>query len=198
MNIIKYGKAIAAALRNERYKLSDGGVLLFNDSLRLQGVGEYLEGVNGRDWRVHRNLLVDQGLIFDLNVTFGNLAKITTWYLAPFSGAATPANTWTAANFTANASEIVSGTEGYAETTRVAVAFVNAAAATQIDNYAAKSVFTIVTASSLSVTGIGLLSLSTKGGTTGTLMSATKFGTTRVLQNADVWNVGYRVVLASS
>lgn len=196
--IMRFGKDVLAAIRKDRYKVSDGGILLFNDSLRIEGAGEYIEGVNGGDWRRHKNLLVDQGLVHFLNVVLGSTAKISTWYIAPFSGSTTPAAGWTAANFTANATEITSGSEGYSEAVRQTATFVNASSSNQIDNYAAKAAFTIVTASTLTVTGIGLLSLNTKGGTTGTLISATKFGTARVLNSADVWNVGYRVALASS
>ena len=55
-----------------------------------------------------------------------------------------------------------------------------------------------MTASSLQVQGAALLSDNVKGGTSGVLVSATRFSTPRVLQNTDIYNVGYRVVLTSS
>jgi hypothetical protein len=197
MDLKRYSKEIVEAIRGERYNRFENGIIsLFHDGLVIRG--EYIEGVNGGDWRRHPNLLVDQGIISSLNVNWGTATKISTWYLAPFAGSSSPAANWTAATFTASATEITSGSEGYSESTRQACAFVNATSADQIDNYASKAAFSIVTASSLTVTGLGLLSVSAKGGTTGVLTSATKFTTARVLQNGDSWLAGYRIALASS
>ena len=192
-----HNKETLAALKAEKYKVSPDGVIsLFNDGLVIRG--EYEEGVNGGDWRRHKNLIVDQGIIHFLNVVLGSTAKISAWYLAPFSGSTSPGAAWTAANYTSTATEITSLTEGFSETTRQAATFVNATSSDQIDNYAAKAAFTITTATTLTITGIGLLSSSTRGGTTGTLVSATKFGVARTLVATDVWNAGYRVTLAGS
>lgn len=197
MNSAQLKKEIQSALRKEKFNVSENGVVsMFNDSLLAQG--EYIEGVNGKDWRAHKNLLVDQGIVHILNVVFGSTSKISTWYLAPFSGSSAPAAGWTAANVVSNATEITSTTEGYTETPRQTVTFVNATSSDQIDNYASKCAFTIATATSLTITGLFLSSVATRGGTTGTLISATKFTTARVLQNGDSWLAGYRVVLASS
>ena len=195
MNLRHFSKDILAAIRAERYNMHGNTVSFFGDSLVARG--EFIEGVNG-DWRRHKNLVTDQGIILALNVLLGSVAKLSMWYLAPFAGSTAPAANWTGANFTSNATEIVSGSEGYSEATRRAATFVDASGSDQIDNFAAKAAFTIVTASSLTVTGLGLLSSNTKGGTTGTLLSASKFATARVLQNADVWNAGYRLLGASA
>ncbi len=197
MNRQQLNREVLTAIRKENYKShGDGVISLLNDGIVIRG--EYTEGSDLMGWRTHKNLLTDQGIIHILNVNLGSVAKISTWYLAPFAGATTPAGAWTAANFTSNSTEITSGSEGYSESVRQTYVTADATSSDQIDNYASKAAFTIVTASSLSVTGLGLLSVSTKGGTTGVLLSASKFTSARVLQNTDVWNAGYRVALATA
>jgi hypothetical protein len=199
MNIIKrYGKDLLAAINKERYyQEGDGKLLFFNGGVRL-GL-DYFEGISG-DFRIHKNLLPDQAIRYLLNVGFGpTTTKISAWYIAPFSGSTAPTAAWTAANFTSNASEITATTpEGFSEATRQAATMVEPTAVDQIDNYVAKATFTTVTASTLSVTGVGLLSSNTRGGTSGTLGSAVKFTIARSLQNADPWQVGIRLVGAST
>jgi hypothetical protein len=95
----------------------------------------------------------------------------------------------------ANATEITSTTEGYTESTRQQANF-GSAAAGAIDNYATKAHFTIATASTLVVTGLGLISNNTRGGTSGVLGSAIKFAVSRSLANGDDYQAGYQVTLA--
>ena len=52
---------------------------------------------------------------------------------------------------------------------------------------------TIATSSQLTVTGAAMLTNSTKGGTTGTLISASKYAAARVFQNGDEYEIGYRL-----
>ena len=66
---------------------------------------------------------------------------------------------------------------------------------TEVVNDASPAMFTIVTASSLAVNGAGLVSVSTKGSTAGTLISAGKFTATRTLSNTDQFNLKYKVDL---
>lgn len=183
------------AFLGHRYEKTGNG--LFFPAQKVLAHGVYVHDVNGQDERIDRNLLPDQGLTKMLGVMFGAETQITAWYLAPFSGNVTVLDTWNAANFAANATEITSGTEGYTESTRRA--WTPAAAATKnINSNAAKSAFTIATATSLTIRGMGLLSTNTKGGTTGVLASAAKFATARVLQDTDAFNVGYGVTLSST
>jgi hypothetical protein len=181
-------------LRAFRYEKTDDG--LYFPTMRALATGLYVHDVNGQDVRIDANLLTDQGLTYLLDTGIGNGAKITSWYLALFGGSVNPAANWTAANFATNASEIVSGTEGYAELVRP-IFTPGTAAANAIDNVAAKAPFTIVTAGQLNVTGAGLLSDNAKGSTAGKLISATRFSSPRVLSNTDVFNLGYRAQLAA-
>ena len=64
-----------------------------------------------------------------------------------------------------------------------------------IDNIAAAASVTIATSSQLNVTGAALLTNSVRGGTTGTLISATKYAAARTFQAGDIYDIGYRLSL---
>lgn len=195
MNFKRFGKDILRALRNEQFDVTPSGIALFRGSLHANGY--YIEGVRGGEMRVHHNLVPDLGIEFILNVAFGATAKPAAFYLAPFSGATAPAAGWTATNFTANSSEITSLSEGFSNVTRPACTF-GAAAAGLIDNYSALAEFNVVCSTYLDVTGLGLLTVNTRGGTTGVLASATKFAVARRVNNGDVWDAGYQIELTDS
>jgi len=158
--------------------------------------GEYFGRVNGGEWcKEGDNLIVLEGLSHILSVALGGAAKPAGYYLALFSGAAAPAANWTAASFAAVASEIVSLTEGYTSPTRPAWTPPNSTSTNSIDNMAAVASVTIATSGTLNVTGAALLTDSTRGGTTGKLISATKYAAERVFQNGDTYEIGYRISL---
>ncbi len=186
-------KELARAIANEAYDITNEGIYFPVQSALLRG--EYVDSVNGGPEVITCNTIVDEGIAFLLSVALAQTAKPAGFYLAPFSGSATPAQNWTASNFASVASEIVSQAEGYTAATRPVWTPPASVNATQIDNYAAKASVTIATATSLNVNGIGLLTNSTRGGTTGALISAAKYSATRVLQNGDVWDIGYRISL---
>jgi hypothetical protein len=106
-------REFARDLQDGAYELSPEGLLVFNKGVAVGG--EYVHGVNGKDWRTDHNLIVDEGLIYITGVALGATVKISNWYLALFSGNVTPVAGWTAATFTATATEVTSGTEGYSE-----------------------------------------------------------------------------------
>jgi hypothetical protein len=198
-DLLKHRAEFSRALRNHNYEVSESGIFFPGANVMASGV--YTHDVNGKDERIDSNIVVTEGLNSLLDVALHDATKIATWYFRLFSANTSPLATWTAANFTANATEITSGTEGYSEAT--GQAFVEAAAAAgAITNSASKAAFTIVRtidpAAALSVWGAGLLSNSTKGGTTGTLMSASKFSAVRTLYNTDVFNLGYTLTLTST
>ena len=191
----KHSREFAAALRNHQYEVSDAGIHFPKQKAVASGV--YVHDVNGTDQREDSNIVVTEGLTHILDVVLHGTTAVGTWYFGLFSANVSPVNTWTAANFTANSTELVSNTEGYSETVRQT--FVEAAAAAgSINNTASKAAFTIATATSVTVWGAGLLSSNAKGGTTGTLMSAAKFSAARTLYATDVFNLGYTLSLTSS
>lgn len=189
-----YRRDIERELRSGTFDATPDGLLLPKSGIIARGL--FTDWVNGEKVGDTPNLVVDQGFVDILNTYFGATSKKAGFYVALYAGAISPAANWTAANFASTASEITSGSEGYSQATRPQ--WVPAAATTpQIDNYASKAAFTIVTASILNVNGVALLSESTKGSTSGVLDAATRYGSTRQLQNTDAYEVGYRIVFAA-
>lgn len=183
---------LAKALQDEVYDVTKAGIYFPKQG--VQASGEYFDRINGGDWQRTPNLIVNEGLAHILNVALGNTAKPAGYFLALFSGSAAPAANWTAANFASAASEIVSMTEGYTSPTRPEWTPADTST-NSIDNMAAVASLTIATTSQLNVTGAAMLSNSTRGGTTGKLISATKYAAARVFQDGDTYDVGYRVSL---
>lgn len=183
---------LAADLARERFDITDEGIYFPRQS--VLAAGEYFDRINGGEWMRTPNLLPTEGLAHLLNVALGSTAKPTGYFLALFSGSASPAANWTAASFAAAASEIVSLTEGYTSATRPAWTPANTATGA-IDNLGAVATVTIATASQLNVTGAAMLTTNARGGTTGALVSATKYAAARVFQNGDTYDIGYRVSL---
>mgnify|MGYP000939420488 FL=1 len=183
---------LARALDREQYDLTDEGVYFPRQG--VLAAGEYFDRINGGEWQRTKNLIPTEGLAHILNVAMGSTAKPAGYFLALFSGAAAPAANWTAASFAAAASEIVSLTEGYTNATRPAWTPTNTSTGS-IDNMASVATVTIATSSQLNVTGAAMLTNSTRGGTTGVLVSATKYAAARVFQSGDTYEVGYRLSL---
>ena len=202
-DLLKHRAEFSRAIRNHQYEISEGGIHFPKQGVMASGV--YVHAVNGQDERMDDNIVTSEGLAHMLDVALHDATKVATWYFRLFSANTTPLYSWTAANFTASATEITSNTEGYSETT--GQAFVEAAAvaagaastaSASITNAASKAVFTIATATSVNVWGAGLLSSSNKGGTTGVLLSASKFSAVRTLLNTDEFSLGYTLTLAST
>lgn len=192
--IRKHQREFAAALRNGEIEITDCGIVFPKQGVRASGV--YFHSVNGEDERQDPNLLPDASILNILNVVFGATAKQSTWYLSLYANAVSPAANWTQANYPATAGEITSLTEGFSQATRPTWT-PGVAAAGAIDNLSARSTFTIVCTTSLTVNGAALHSDNTRGGTTGVLGSAARFGQARTLYNDDSFQLGYRVTLTS-
>lgn len=186
-------KELASAIHHENFDVTAEGIYFPKQGVMASG--EYFDRINGGEWERTPNLIVTEGLAHILSVAFGSTAKPAGHYLALFSGAAAPAANWTAASFAAAASEIVSMTEGYTSPTRPVWTPPASTATGSIDNMAAIASVTMATAGTLNVTGAAMLTNSTRGGTTGALISATKYPVARTFQNGDTYDIGYRVSL---
>jgi hypothetical protein len=186
----KLQQAIASDLGRENFDYTANGIYLPRQGILVSG--EYFDRINGGEWQHTSNLVVNEGLAHLLNVAMGSKAKASGYYLALFGGATAPAANWTAANFAAVASEIVSMTEGYTNATRPQWTPTDTTT-NQIDNFTATASVTIATTSQLNVTGAALLTNSNKGGTSGALISATKYSAARTFQDGDVYDIGYRL-----
>lgn len=191
MNTIR--KELARELGAERFDVSLEGV--YFPRVGILAAGEYFDRINGGAWERTKNLITGEGLAHILSVAFAGTAKPAGYFLALFSGSAAPAANWTAANFAQVAAEIVSLTEGYTNATRPAWTPPNTTAVGSIDNMDSVASVTIATTSQLNVTGAALLTNSSRGGTTGVLVSATKYAAARVFQDGDTYDIGYRVSL---
>jgi hypothetical protein len=185
-------------IRNFQFEISPEGIYFMKAKVLARGVYEHWVTGYESEMAIDYNIIPDEGLNHMLNVVLkgpsGDGTQITSWYLMLHSGSGTPTAALTAANYDATLSEITSASEGYSEATRVAwtgdaVDTVN----TEVINNASPATFTIVTASSLAVNGAGLTSASTKGATSGVLLSGGKFGATRNLSNTDEFNLKYKV-----
>lgn len=188
-------KDVKRFVRNGDFVATPEGVLIHGCILAR---GHYVHSVNGRDVRRDHNLVPTEGITYFLTVglTAGQ-AKLSAWFLAPYSGNVDPAANWTAANFAGLATEITSATEGFSNTTRP-VWTPGTVTAGVLGNLAAKAVFNIVCTTNVNIAGAGLLSNNTRGGTSGTLASASRFASVRSVYNGDAFELGYEVELIDS
>lgn len=191
MSLMKHLKHFASALARGDFRLTDQGLVLAG-AVRVRGT--YRCYIDGDLVGVHHNLVPTQGLNYLLDVGLRNQTQLPNWYLAIFQGSGTPAANWTAANFDSVADEITSTTEGYPGSDRPA--WVPAAASSGvITNAASLASYAITATTSVTITGAALLSDSTRGGGTGTLVSASRFGTSHTVNDGATFELGYEVEL---
>lgn len=150
--------------------------------------GEYEVVCRGADGVVKwieraRNLFVNSGLNYLLDSGFGG-----TEYLG-LKGSGTPAAADTMASH-ATWSEITAYTEGARPTYSHA-----SAASQQVTNSASKATFSIN--ATTTIYGIFCTTNSTKGGTTGTLISATDFASAKGADSGDTLEVTYTVTASN-
>jgi len=193
-DLVKHAREFAGYLKNRQYEQTPAGVVFPQAHAFAHGM--YSHRVNGGEWVHDPNLLPSEGLTYLLSL-LGAGTKLTPWYIAPYAGAISPGANWTAATFPATASEITSGTEGYTNATRPTWTAGTAAADT-INNNSSPVTFTIITATTLLMNGVGMVSESAKGATTGKLLSATRFGAQRSFATGDLFDVKYAVSLTST
>lgn len=188
-------KHVEKALADGQFVETDEGLLIPHKGVVVRG--KYTDYINGVKVGTTHNLVPAEGISYFLNTGMKGGTAITSWYLALFSANVTPAANWTAANFVANATEIVSGTEGYTQATRVPWVG-GAVAGGKVSNTASPARFTVVCTTTLNVAGAGLLSSSAKGAVTGTLVSATRYTNVRTLGNGDQYDLVYELELIDS
>ena len=155
-------RELAQEINAEHYDLSEDGVYFPRQGVMASG--EYFDRINGGDWSRTKNRIVTEGLAHILSVALGKTPKPSDYYLALFSGSASPADTWTAANFATVASEVVSLTQGYTSATRPVWTPPTSTASGSIDNLSSVASVTIAATGSLTVTGAAMLTSPTRGG----------------------------------
>ena len=194
-DFVKHAREIKGYIDNHKYECAPDGV--YFPAAKAMVFGEYTHSVNGGDERTDRNLLTLEGIACLLETSLGGAQAKAGWFLALYSGNYTPTSTVTAAQFPSAAGELVSPTEGYSESVRP-LWRPDAAAAGLIENVTNKAVFSMVTATSVSIVGAALLSEQIKGATTGVLMSISRFSAAREQFAGDTFNLGYRVRLQAA
>ena len=137
-----------------------------------------------------KNLIVNQGLDYLVNVGFGLVQPISTWYLAPFTNNYTPVGTDTAQTIAASSGEATT----YTAPTRVA--FSATEGNQQATNAAAPATFTFN--AKTNVYGAFLISSAGQGATTGTLLAAAQFSSLKTPDVNDQLVLTYTFGLASA
>lgn len=153
----------------------------------------YRNGVLIDTWKTD-NIVVDQGINYIMDAALSGATPITSYFVGLFKNNYTPVAADTAALFP-GAGVANEATTEYNEATRPAWTEAGVSAKV-ITNSASPAVFTANT--SVTIYGAFLVSTSTKGGTTGTLVAASKFSASRSLINNDVLNVTYTITGSSS
>jgi hypothetical protein len=182
---------LARHARNHNHDYDpERGVLLI-DNIRISG--RVTISQNGKS-EIFANALSDEGRKHILDVIIGASSKIDNWYLAPASGNVSYQTSWTAANWAANATEL---TTQYTNSTRILYVD-NAAQAVGGVMSNSDSPFTVTSAiDNVVLWGGGLMSVSTKAATTGTLLSLVKFSSARTLVTAgDSLQISWPVTLS--
>ena len=121
-------------------------------------------------------MITNEGINHMLDVTLHSAAQVATWYLVPFTTNYTPTDADKAADFPGAAGE---ATTQYTEGTRPV--FVEGAASGQVTGNTGNEA-TITAASTVTIYGVGLSSVSTKGAVTGVLLCASRFPTPKPLE----------------
>lgn len=142
--------------------------------------------INGIPWKNTRTV---EGSVHLLDVGLRAQTQTSTWYFTPFSADATPATSWTAANFNSNATEQTN----YTEATRQAATWA-AAASSAIST----STDTTITADTggMTIYGAGLMSVNTKSATSGVLLAAGRLTSSITYPAASTCDLSYTVTLS--
>jgi len=189
-DLLKHAGEFRGYIENHKYEVGPSGVLFPKASALIDGV--YTISSPGYEDSEEHNLLPIEGINYILANGLG-----AALYLAIYGSNYTPTSSLTAATFAATAGEFVSGTEGYTQVTRP-LWEKGAAAVGARDNNDTKALFTIATATSLTVRGVALLSDQVKGAGSGVIVSADKFVQDRIQYATDPFRVGYRVRIQST
>jgi hypothetical protein len=190
----KHYAEFARALDDGDFTETDGGILIKSGGPMARG--RYFTKIGGEIVTLGTNKVPLEGLKYFMNTGVKGGTAQTAFYMALFSAATNPLDSWTAANFTANATEIVSPTEGYSNATRPAWTPGDiAVSAAKVDNLAALATYNIVCTTSINISGAAILTSNVKGGTGGILISASRFDSPHTVNNGSTFELGYELEL---
>ena len=141
------------------------------------------------------NLIVDQGINYIMDAALANGSALTSFFIGLYKNNYTPIAGDVMATFPGGGVANESTTD-YSEATRPAWTEAGVTAKV-ITNTASPATFTFTGVSTV-IWGAFLSSSSVKGGTSGTLISATKFSASRTLLASDQFQVVYTITGSSS
>lgn len=177
------------ALSKGRFDKTKDGIIFPDSKILAQGVFRY--NIRGQEEEYSPNLVVNEGLDYLLSAAVSGASTITNWYIAVFTGDVTVQPTWTAADFTAAATEFVD----YGSATRPD--WTNGVVASGgVDSFANKAAFVSTTDGAI-LRGAALISGSGKGTTAGKLMAASSFASAKNLDTGEILDVGYGLQLTA-
>lgn len=149
-------------------------------------------GADWSPWQVDENLVTLEGRNYLLSAALAQGTQKLAFYVAPFGGNVTPQDTWTGANWVANATEFTN----YTEATRQAWNE-DAVAAGAVGNATNPAVFTIGVGGG-TIRGFALVEAQAKSGTTGILFAAARLAADKVMSEGEEIRVRYSVSLNNS
>lgn len=185
-------REFARLVRNRKVEQTDDGVMILEAKVIASGLQTVVEA-DGTE-RSFKNIVTTEGLNYLLDCGVHGVSQVGTWYMAPHSGSTTPALTHTAATYASTFTEL---TTQYSESTRV-VYVEGAASGGATNNYSNPS--TITTAvDTVTVAGAGVLSVATKGSTSGTLLAVAKYASAYSLPTTGgTLGLKYQITLTSA
>ena len=177
------------ALSKGRFHKTPDGVIFPDSKILAQGVFRY--NIRGQEEESSNNLVVNEGLDYLLGAAISGTSTISNWYIAVFSGDVAVQAAWTAATFAATATEFTD----YDSATRPSWDK-GAVASGGVDSFSSKAAF-VSSVDGAVLRGAALISASTKGATTGTLIAASKFVSQKNLDTTEILDVGYGLQLTA-
>lgn len=164
------------AIANRKAEFTESGLFIPGANMLTFGHFSARYAPPGEDFgptTIGANRVVKEGLIHALNLIANHISPVG-WYLAPFSGDVAVSADWKGSTFAAAATEFTA----YTNATRVPWTTVQAAATPQVGNAAALAASTITfnAGGPYTIRGLGLLTNSGKGSSTGSLFAASRFG----------------------
>lgn len=180
---------IKDALKSGRYETTPEGIFIPAENALVQGV--FRVSKRGEPEELSANLVVNEGLNYILKAAVGETAGIANWYIALFTGNVSVLATWTAATFTAAATEWTN----YDEAARQ-VWTKSLVASQGTDSFSNKASFT-ASADAQTVRGAAMLSASAKSSTSGVLLASSRFSSDKSLDTGEILDVGYGLQLTA-
>lgn len=173
---------LGRALRGHKYDKTPSGILFPAAGMMFGGIfGSKMvpAGAHPEDmpWEFGPNAVGNEFINDALNAKFNGVGGAINWYFAPFANNAAPTSSITAANFASTQGEY---TTQYTEASRQTFVSNGTSTAQSVSNSSSPAAITVGGAT-ITPYGAGLLSVNTKGGTTGVFGAGGLFASANAL-----------------